>query len=235
MSPRLTPGPTPPAPPISPALLLCGQQKPVLSVSAPEPHACTTNAQNKAHLEKLCKDLRTAIYEASTETTQVTSKLALCEQDIKRLTEEEPLIVSELGSLEEEIAQSVQKEYDSKQRLEELEVVNNQRAAHIRELEAMVNELREQQQSRVAELTELKVQLGQVAEQQKGLRQIISSLENQIQTSQQTLTTTGAPAESKSLRPSGISWAASPRSLNCLSRKKNSSRATAVCRKSSPN
>jgi len=147
------------------------------------------NTQNKAHLEKLCKDLRTAIYEASTEKTQVSSKLALFEQDIKRLTEEEPLIASELGSLEEEIAQSVQKEYDSKQRLEELEVVNNQRAAHIRELEAMVNELREQQQSRVGELTELKVQLGQVVEQQKGLRQIISSLENQIQTSQRTLTT----------------------------------------------
>ena len=147
------------------------------------------NTQNKIHMEKLCKDLRTAIYEASTEKTQVNSKLALFEQDIKRLKEEEPLIASELGSLEEEIAQSVQKEYDSKQRLEELESVNNQRAAHIRELEAMVDELREQQQSRLAELTELKVQLGQVAEQQKGLRQIISSLENQIQTSLRTLTT----------------------------------------------
>ena len=127
------------------------------------------NTQNKIHMEKLCKDLRTAIYEASTEKTQVNSKLALFEQDIKRLKEEEPLIASELGSLEEEIAQSVQKEYDSKQRLEELESVNNQRAAHIRELEAMVDELREQQQSRLAELTELKVQLGQVAEQQKGV------------------------------------------------------------------
>ena len=147
------------------------------------------NTQNKVHLEKLCKDLRTAIYEASTEKTQVNSKLALFEQDIKRLKEEEPLIASELGSLEEEIAQSVQKEYDSKQRLDELEAVNNQRAAHIRELEAMVDELREQQQSRVTELTELKVQLGQVVEQQKGLRQIISSLENQIQTSLRTLTT----------------------------------------------
>ncbi len=147
------------------------------------------NTQNKIHVEKLCKDLRTAIYEASTEKTQVSSKLALFEQDIKRLKEEEPLIASELGSLEGEIAESVQKEYDSKQRLDELEAVNNQRTAHIRELEAMVDELREQQQSRVAELTDLKVQLGQVVEQQKGLKQIISSLENQIRTSLQTLTT----------------------------------------------
>jgi chromosome segregation protein len=147
------------------------------------------NAQTKVHLEKLCKDLRTAIYEANTEKTQVGSKLAHFEQDIKRLKEEEPLIASELGSLEAEIEQSVQKEYDSKQRLQELEAVNNQRAAHIRELEAMYDELREQQQGRIGELTELKVQLGQVIEQQKGLRQIIESLDNQIHAGLQTLAT----------------------------------------------
>jgi chromosome segregation protein len=146
------------------------------------------NTQTRSHLEKLCKDLRTAIYEANTEKTQVNSKLAHFEQDIKRLKEEEPLIASELGSLEEEIAQSVQKEYDSKQRLTELEAVNNQRAAHIRELEALYDELRQLQQSRVRELTELKVQLGQAIEQQKGLKQIIESLESQIETNRKTFT-----------------------------------------------
>lgn len=144
------------------------------------------NTQTKAHLEKLCKDLRTAIYEANTEKTQVNSKLAHFEQDIKRLQEEEPLIASELGSLEQEIAQSVQREYDSKQRLTELEAVNAQRAAHIRELETMYDELRQQQQSRLQELTELKVQLGQAVEQQKGLKQIIDSLESQIETNRKT-------------------------------------------------
>ncbi len=144
------------------------------------------NTQTKAHLEKLCKDLRTAIYEANTEKTQVNSKLALFEQDIKRLKEEEPLIADELGSLEAEIAQSVQKEYDSKQRLTELEAVNNQRAARIRELETMYDELREQQQGRIRDLTELKVQLGQATEQQKGLKQIIDNLENQVETNRRT-------------------------------------------------
>ena len=145
------------------------------------------NTQTKVHLEKLCKDLRTAIYEANTEKTQVNSKLSHFEQDIKRLKEEEPLIAGELGALEEQIAQSVQREYDSKQRLTELEAVNNQRAAHIHELETMYDELREQQQSRVGELTELKVRLGQAVEQQKGLKQIIESLENQIETNRRTV------------------------------------------------
>jgi chromosome segregation protein len=141
--------------------------------------------QNKSHLDKLCKDLRTAVYEANTEKMQVGSKIALFEQSIKRLKEEEPLIASELGSLETQIDESVQREYDSKQRLQELEAVNNEHAARIRELEARYDESRQQQVGRVRELTDLKVGLGQVLEQQKGLRQIIDSMQNQIRASQQ--------------------------------------------------
>jgi chromosome segregation protein len=145
------------------------------------------NTQTKAHLEKLCKDLRTAIYEANTEKMQVTSKLAVYEQDVKRLKEEEPLIAGEIGSLEAEIAESVQKEYESKQRLTELEAVNQERTARIHELEVRHGGLRELQQTRMQELTELKVQLGQVLEQQKGLRQIIERLQEQIRASVQAL------------------------------------------------
>ena len=145
------------------------------------------NTQTKVHLEKLCKDLRTAIYEANTEKMQATSKLALYEQDIKRLKEEEPLITSELGSLESEIAESVQKEYDSKQRLDELETVNTERTARIEDLETRYEGLKEQQHGRTQELTELKVQLGQAVEQQKGLQQIIERLQGQMQSSAQLL------------------------------------------------
>ena len=57
------------------------------------------------------------------------------EQDIKRLTEEQPLIKGEIELLEQQIAQSVQKEYDSKQKLQELEVVNSSAGSRIKELE----------------------------------------------------------------------------------------------------
>ncbi|HNS22058.1 MAG TPA: chromosome segregation protein SMC [Sedimentisphaerales bacterium] len=145
------------------------------------------NSQNKTHLEKLCKELRTAIYEASTEKTQVHSKLGVYERDIKRLKEEEPLIVGEIDSLEAQIAQSVQREYDSKQRLTELETVNNERKARIAVLEDRYGELRGQQQDRMQDLTDLKVQLGQAIEQQKGLRQIMERLQSQMQASLRSL------------------------------------------------
>ncbi len=145
------------------------------------------NSQSKAHLEKLCKELRTAIYEASTEKMQVNSKLGVYERDIKRVKDEEPLIAGEIGSLEAQIAQSVQREYDSKQRLTELETVNNERKARIADLEERHGELRGQQQDRMQDLTDLKVQLGQALEQQKGLRQIIERLQGQMQASLRTL------------------------------------------------
>ncbi|MHC4748699.1 MAG: chromosome segregation protein SMC [Planctomycetota bacterium] len=139
------------------------------------------NDQAKAHLDKLCKDLRTAIYEANTEQMQVSSKLSIIEQNIKRLRDEEPLIAGEIDLLAEQIAQSVQKEYNSKQKLEELEAVNSQRTTHIEKLEAKYAEQKQQQQTLAARLTDLKIALGQITEQSKALKQIIVSLQSQMQ------------------------------------------------------
>ncbi len=150
------------------------------------------NNQANEHVVKLIKELRTAVYEASTEKMQVQSKLTIYEQNLKRLTEEQPLITGEIAVLEEQIAQSVQKEYDSKQKLEELETVNNERKAHIAELEAKHIDQKSQQQSLNAQLTELRVSLGQVSEQNKALKQSIISLQNQMQANQASIDTAQA-------------------------------------------
>jgi len=139
------------------------------------------NEQTNAHLDKLCKDLRTATYEANTEKMQVTSSLNVIEQNVKRLKDEQPLISGEMDLLEEQIAQSVQREYDSKQKLDELEVVNTERGERIEELERKYADRKEQQQSSSSMLTDLKVALGQNSEQSKALRQVISSLRNQME------------------------------------------------------
>jgi chromosome segregation protein len=148
--------------------------------------------QTKAHLDKLCKDLRTAVYEANTEKMQVGSKVSVIEQNIKRLKNEEPLIASEIDLLAEQIEQSVKKEYESKQKLHELEVVNNQRTEHIEKLEAELGEQKHRQQESVGRLTDLKISLGQMAEQSKALKQILASLQSQMQ---QNMTATQAAEE----------------------------------------
>lgn len=132
------------------------------------------------HLEKLCKDFRTSVYEANTEKTNIVSDLNVIEQNIKRLTNEQPILASEIQSLEKQINDTVQKEYHSKQQLEELETVNAQRAEKIEELEALLAEKKLAAQEHASELTELKVFLGQTAEQKKAIEQRISSLKMQI-------------------------------------------------------
>jgi chromosome segregation protein len=141
----------------------------------------TKNEQMNEHLAKLCKDLRTAVYEANTQKMQTSSKLGVIEQNIKRLSDEQPLIAGEIDLLEEQITQSVQKEYDSKQKLEELEAVNSQRTSHIAELEAKYAKQKAEQQIQTSRLTDLRVALGQITEQRKALEQTIVSLQSQMQ------------------------------------------------------
>ena len=154
------------------------------------------NSHAEAHLTKLSKDLRTAIYEANTEKMQTGSKVGITEQSITRLSEEEPLLATEIDSLEEQIALSVKREYESKQQLQELEAVNSERTAHIQELEVNYAQQRQQQQSLTNKLTDFKVALGQIAEQTKALKQIIGSLESQIQENQTATQTAQAEIQS---------------------------------------
>ena len=142
------------------------------------------NTQTKEHLAKLCQDLRTAIYEANTEKMQVTSKLAAYEQNIKQLSEEQPLIANEIDLLEAQIAQSVQKEYDSQQKMRELEAVNNQRTEHIKELEEKYGKLKTEQQAQTSQLMDLRVAIGQIMEHQESIKQAMASLQSQMRENQ---------------------------------------------------
>jgi chromosome segregation protein len=139
------------------------------------------NTLENEHLARLCKDFRTSIYEANTEKVDAESRLRLIEQNVKRLTEEQPVVAGEIQMLEEEISKSVQREHDSKQKLEELEQINAQRAARIQELQAIQERHRALQHDQSAVLTELKVELGQFTEQQKAIRQRLAGLQSQLQ------------------------------------------------------
>ncbi len=139
------------------------------------------DTRQNEHLERLCKDFRTSVYEANTEKTNITSDLNVVEQNIKRLTDEQPILASEIQQLEKTICETVQSEYASKQQLQELEAVNAQRNEHIGQLEQTLAEKKKLLETSSGELTDLKVALGQTCEQKKATAQQIASLENQIQ------------------------------------------------------
>jgi len=139
------------------------------------------NSRQGEHLAKLCQDLRTAVYEANTEKVDIESRQRLTEQNIKRLSDEQPVIAGEIEMLQRQISESVQSEYDSKQKLTELEAINTERTRHIEELEARLSEKKGIVETKAAVLTELKVDLGQIGEQQNSISQQISSLQGQLE------------------------------------------------------
>ncbi len=141
------------------------------------------NKQQGIHIAKLCKDLRTAVYEANTEKVDTESRLGFLEENIKRLSGEQPLISSEIESLENQIRESVQKSHDSQQALTELDTVNAQRNAHIAELEEQFIISKQQQAQHNESFTELKVQIGQAQEIQRSLQHRITTLNAQLQQS----------------------------------------------------
>jgi len=138
------------------------------------------NNRQSGHLARLCQDLRTSVYEANTQKLDIESRQAFTEQNIERLSDEQPVITSEIEMLQEQIGESVQKEYDSKQKLEELEAINTNRTEHIEELEAQLAEKKALSENKAGTLTELKVQIGQIGEQQNSIRQRIASLQSQL-------------------------------------------------------
>lgn len=155
-----------------------------------------SSRQSEQHLVGLQKELRTAVYESNTEKTSLASKSALCEQNVKRLQQEQPLIAGEIEVLEQQIAQSVSREYNSKQKLEELDVVNNQRTERIAELEEQFASQKALLHSENEKLTELRISIGQAQQQLKALEQNIGSLQTQLAESESA--DTGAQQEIKS-------------------------------------
>ena len=139
------------------------------------------NSRQSERLAKLCQDLRTAVYEANTQKVDIESRQRLTEQNIKRLSDEQPVIAGEIEMLQRQISESVQKEYDSKQKLEEMEAINADRTSHIKELETRLTESKAVMEAKACQLTELKVDLGQTAEQQNSISQQMASLQSQLE------------------------------------------------------
>jgi len=154
------------------------------------------DSRDNEHLGRLCKELRTSIYEANTEKMQVESKLAVLEGEISRLREQEPLLAGEIEMLQEQIAQAVQKEYDSKQRLEELEQVNAERTERIKKLDQQYAQQKARHQQQSVRLTELRVELGQLGEQEKAGEQAIEGLAARLQENHNAVSSAGQELKS---------------------------------------
>ena len=133
------------------------------------------------HLEKNLQEMRTVIYETSTEQVELKSRIEQCDQNMQRLQQEQPLVCSELNGLEDQIQQTLTLQEAGRQNLAELETVNVQRQEQLTVLEERIRQLDSEDQVMAEQITELKVAVGQTRQKRLAAGERINGLKSQIQ------------------------------------------------------
>ncbi len=120
------------------------------------------------HLERVQQELRTVIYEGTIEQTENNGNLQQVDEDIRRLTREQPLIAGELETIEKQVADAIRRNSESQDRLRELEAANAEREQTVNHLKERIDAAAEERQQIGDRLTEARVEAGRLAEQRAG-------------------------------------------------------------------
>jgi chromosome segregation protein len=147
----------------------------------------TRTSAEAEHLERVQQELRTAVYEATIEQTENNGHLQQVAEDIRRLTEEQPLIEGELQTIEAQVAQAMDSSSASRRRLEELKTINTEREQAIEQLKSQVDRLVCARQQLSNRLTEARVEAGRLAQQRAGLSERLAALRQEQQRSEASL------------------------------------------------
>ncbi|NLE30136.1 MAG: chromosome segregation protein SMC [Phycisphaerae bacterium] len=139
-----------------------------------------TNEQQR-ELAARQQQLRTKIYEFKTARVQLQTNLANCDEQFRKIAQEEPIIKSELDSLEQQENFAIEQQ---EQALEKVATLESQQSEAQYKLQAMQGQLQTRlvDKNKLAEqLTELKIQAGQLAEKRRAAVNAINSLKQRIQ------------------------------------------------------
>jgi len=139
------------------------------------------HASRAGHLEKNLQELRTAIYETTTERIETESRRGQIDRDLNRLKQEQPIIASELTILEEQIQEAMTLQESSRQSLVDLDSINQQRQEQMSKLATVISSLESHEEALLEQITELKVAAGQGEQKRLALREKIRSSQVQLQ------------------------------------------------------
>ncbi len=141
------------------------------------------------HLETIQHELRTAIHEATIEQTENNGNLQQIQEDIRRLTEEQPLIAGEVEAIEGQVAQALERSSATRRRLTELEAVNAERERSIEQLKVQIDRAVSDRQRLRERLTETQVEAGRLTEQRTNLNEHLTELRQERERGEETLAT----------------------------------------------
>ncbi|MBN1343657.1 MAG: chromosome segregation protein SMC [Phycisphaerae bacterium] len=131
------------------------------------------------HLERVQQDLRTAIYEATIEQTENNGNLQQVGEEIRRLTEEQPLIAGEVEAIERQVNEAIERSSASQDRLKELEAIHAEGERAVEQLKDRIDQAVAERQQLAERLTEARIEAGRLSEQRASLTEHLLSLQQE--------------------------------------------------------
>lgn len=138
-----------------------------------------------AHLDRVQQELRNAIHEMQTGRVEINAAIQNCDEGIRRLTSEQPLVVGEVSAIEKEIEDATAKASEGKGLLSSLEADSATREAQVRVHQEEVDRLTTERREIVEQLTNAKVEAGQMHEKRAAAVETISALRRGIRNAQE--------------------------------------------------
>ncbi len=120
-----------------------------------------------AHLDELQHELRTAIYESHTAKVETNAVLQNVNEQVRRLTEEQPLIAGQVATLQREIDEATARSTHSEASLGKLESENRVRQREREKLAERLDDLGRRRETVARELTDARVTAAQLSEKQR--------------------------------------------------------------------
>lgn len=132
------------------------------------------------HLDRVQQDLRTAVYEASTERLETDLLLKRVDQDVERLTREQPIIASEVETVARQMDEAASRETRSKSELVSLEASSVERQRRIEQMQADLAETAARLRTLGEQVTQARVATGEAAQRHSALREQVQSLSQSL-------------------------------------------------------
>ena len=120
-------------------------------------------AAEVVHLHEIQQELRTAIYESHTARVEVNAQWQNLTEQVRRLTDEQPLIKGEADLLERQLAEAGRRAAASKGSIEELDEENTDREARVEGHKEQIDRLVESRTDAQQALTQARVAAGELS------------------------------------------------------------------------
>jgi chromosome segregation protein len=139
-----------------------------------------TNEQQRSLAERQ-QQLRTKIYEHKTARVQAQTNLSNCEEQLRKLAQEAPILAAELDSLEQQENFAIEQQEKAQEKLGELEAQQTEAQYRLQAKQGQLQNRQLDKNKLADQLTELKVQAGQIAEKRRSTVAAINSLKQRCQ------------------------------------------------------